>query len=202
MIYISCSFWTPIGRHDVYDYVRGLELSVFAQEAENILLGQYHAELLMLSQAQLDGENLLDIFDAHSGDMEYLYESLFERDEEFQKELELHNVTDHLLCLWDSVLHPKLQLYEQGILETIGTLFGHETVLALHRDATSLSEKDLAEVGFAKIAETEFIYRHMALLTGFSKANPQGVEVPLEFTANAEDEQWVKSRLKRSEPDV
>ncbi|WP_417381098.1 hypothetical protein [Gimesia sp.] len=197
MIYVSCELWAPVRRFDVYDYVRGLELSVYTQEEdEKILLGRYHAELLLLSEAESDGMSLHEVCDTHSGDMEHLYCSLFEpKDEEFQPELELDEFTDSVLFLWDSVLHPKLKAYEAGILETVGTLFGNEAVLVLHRDTTSLTDKELTHSGFAKITGTNYIFRHTAVLSPFNQEYPQGVDVPLKFTASKDDERWVRMRL-------
>ena len=198
MIYVSCELWAPICRSTEYDYVRGLKLSVYAQADEQILLGRYHAELLLISEAESVGMSLHEVCDAHSGDMEHLYCSLFEpKDEKFQPELELDEFAGAVLFLWNSVLHPKLKAYEAGLLETVGTLLGNETVLVLHRNVTSLTEIELARLGFAKIAETDFIFRHMAVLSPFTQEHPQGVDVPLEFTVSKEDERWVQERLKK-----
>lgn len=197
MIYVSCEFWTPVRRYDEHDYVQGINISVFAQDDEKVLLGRYHAQRLLLSEARCDDMSMHEVCDAHSGDMEHLYCSLFEpADEEFQPELRLDDVTSSVLFLWDSVLHPKLKDYEAGLLETVGSLFGNEVILVLHRDSSSLTDKELSYSGFAKIAGTNYIYRHMSVLSSFNRDNPVGMDVPLDFSASKEDERWVKERFE------
>lgn len=88
-----------------------------------------------------------------------MYCGLFEAEEdEFQRELSVDDPVALVLFLWRSVLHPKLRPYEAGILQVIDDLFGCETVLAMWRDVSKITDRELDDCGFAKIAGTRLIY--------------------------------------------
>lgn len=204
MIYLDCGFSTSISRTESEDYIRALDLSVYSydEDGTKIVLGKFGADLLLLADAQLDGEDIFDICDQDSQGLYEVYEALLQRDAEFQPELEVEDLTDHILFLWDAVLHPKLGPYLEGIIDAIGGLFGHETVIAMWRNTVDFNDKQLAHLGFAKIAGTKLLFRHMARRTPFTEAHPQGLEVPSEFSALEEDEQWVMAEWNRKNPDV
>ena len=122
MINVTCKFSVPLGRSDYYDYVRALDLSI--ESFDDVILGKIAADVLLLSDAENDGWSVFDVCDADSQGMYELYEALFENGQ-FQTELGVNEVTFHIIFLWRSVLHPKIQPYQQAILEVITTLFGH-----------------------------------------------------------------------------
>lgn len=196
MIYISCEFSASLGRFDFEDYIRALHLTVYSldESGNRVVLGIFGADKLLLMDAQIDGEDIFQICDQDSQGLYEVYEALFEEGGEFQEELAVDDVTEHLIFLWRSVLHPKLRPFETGILEAVGTLFGNECVLAMWRSVTNLTDKELAELGFRKIAQTSLLFRHLALQTEFSRANPRGIEIPIEFKASSDDEKWVMAR--------
>jgi hypothetical protein len=150
----------------------------------------------------LDSVSLFDICDEDSLGMYELYRALFRKGSEFHPELNIDDVTIHLLFLWRAVFHPKLRPYEQGILNVLCELFGHECVVVMWRNLTELPDRDLAELGFRKIAGTNFVFRHVALLTPFGNANPHGIEVDFEFTGSYVDEDWVVERWEEDEQPV
>ncbi len=46
------------------------------------------------------------------------------------------------------------------------------------RDIVDFYDKQLAHLGFAKIAETNLVLRHIAHRIPFTEAHPQGLQVP------------------------
>ena len=65
-----------------------------------------------------------------------------------------------VIFVWRAVLHSRLRPYLQGVIDTIGTLFGDETVLAMWHRTTEISDSELASLGFRRIAGRDLIYRH------------------------------------------
>jgi hypothetical protein len=128
--------------------------------------------------------------------------ALFDEQGEFQPELNIDEPTDSLIFIWRAVLHSRLRPYLQGVIDTIGTLFGNEIVLAMWHGTTDLSDAELASLGFRRIAGSELIYRHSALRSDFTDEHPCGMDVPLEFEAEESDAEWLLAEWKKDHPDA
>jgi hypothetical protein len=202
MIYVSCQFETPIGRSDYSDYVRALQLDVSGHDAagNRILLGKIAADQVLIGDAQSDGVSLFDVCDQDSQGLYETYEALFDDKGEFQPELNIDEPADSLIFVWRAVLHSRLRPYLLGVIDTIGTLFGNETVLAMWHQTTDLTNSELASLGFRRIAGRELIYRHSALRSDFSDEHPSGIDVSLDFEADEPDEDWVLREWKKDKP--
>lgn len=199
MIYVSCQFETPIGRSDYSDYVRALELDVSGcdDSGHRILLGKIAADQVLIADAQNHGMSLFDVCDQDSQGLYEAYAALFDDKGEFQPELEIDEPTESLIFVWRAVLHARLRPYLQGVIDTIGTLFCNETVLVLWYRTSGMSDPELAELGFRRIAGSELIYRHSALRSAFSESHPSGMDVPLDFEADEAVEEWVLREWKK-----
>ncbi len=204
MIYISCQFDTPICRSDYSDYVRALRLDVSGYDdvGNRILLGKIAADQVLIGDAQIHGMPLFDVCDQDSQGLYETYVALFDDKGEFQPELNIDQPADSLIFVWRAVLHSRLRPYLQGVIDTIGTLFGNETVLAMWHRTSGLSDAELEPLGFRRIAGSELIYRHYVLRSDFSDEHPSGMDVPLDFEAEESDEEWVLREWKRGDPDV
>jgi len=64
------------------------------------------------------------------------------------------------------------------------------------KDTSGLSETELADLGFCKIAGSELIFRHSSLLTPFRHAHPTGQNSD-DAVAEPEHEEWVMEEWKR-----
>jgi len=203
MIYVTCEFETPIGRSDYSDYVRSLRLDVSGCDdvGNRILLGRIAADQVLVGDAQTEGMPLFDVCDQDSQGLHETYVALFDEQGEFQSELNIDEPVDSLIFVWRAVLHSRLRPYLQGVIDTIGTLFGNETVLAMWHGTTDLSDTELASLGFRRIAGSELIYRHSALRSDFSDEHPCGMDVPLDFEAEESDAEWVLAEWTKGDPD-
>ena len=204
MIHITCEFETPIGRSDYSDYVRSLRLDVSGCDdvGNRILLGRIAADQILVGDAQTEGMPLFDVCDQDSQGLHETYVALFDEQGEFQPELNIDEPVDSLIFVWRAVLHSRLRPYLQGVIDTIGTLFSNETVLAMWHGTTDLSDAELASLGFRRIAGSELIYRHSALRSDFTDKHPCGMDVPLEFEAEESDAEWLLAEWKKSDPDA
>ncbi len=98
------------------------------------------------------------------------------------------------MFLYGAVFHPSIHPYRQGILDA-ANLF-EESVAVMWKDTSGLSETELARLGFCKIAGSELIFRHLALLTPFHDAHPTDQDAD-DAVAEPEHEEWVMQEWKR-----
>lgn len=196
MIRVECKLKASIGRYELEDYIRPLDITIYAYTADGdeVVMGKIAADQLRLLEVNHDGVDLVAVCDQDSGGMADLFGALFDEDNDFQPELDVDMETHFVLFLWNSVIHPNLAPYHSGIIETVCDLFGHLGAVVMRRSDCTLSDRELADLKFSKIAGSEFVFRHLSFMSEFTKINPQGTEVPFDFEVEIEDEEWVMER--------
>jgi hypothetical protein len=105
------------------------------------------------------------------------------------------------MFVYGAVFHPSIHPYRQGILDAALNLFGEESVAVMWKDTSGLSEMELADLGFCKIAGSELIYSHSALWTPFHDAHRTGQNTD-DAVAEPGYEEWVMKEWKRFEGGV
>jgi hypothetical protein len=110
--------------------------------------------------------------------------------------LKIKEITSHVMLVYGAVFHPSIHPYRQGILDSALNLFGEESVAVMWKDTSGLSETELADLGFCKIAGSELIFRHSALRTPFHDAHPTGQDAP-NAVAEPEQEEWVEKEWQK-----
>jgi hypothetical protein len=160
-------------------------------------LGRVAATQVLWAAAELDGESLFDVCDSNSQGLFEVFRALTNKKGKIRADLKTYEVVDHVIFVYRIVLHPDLALYRQGILESVITLFGHESLAVLWKDTGDFSEAELAELGFCKIAGEDLIFRHSAFKTPFSEKHPRGQDV--DFEATPGHEAWVEEKWGKEE---
>lgn len=173
--------------------MRALCLDISGNDADGnrILLGKIAADQVLVADAIVHGMSLFDVCDQDSQGLYEAYEALFDDTGEFQPELNIDEPADSLIFVWRAILHSRIRPYLQGVIDSIGTLFGNDTVLAMWHQTTDLTDAELASLGFRRIAGSKLIYRHSALRSDFLDEHPCGMDVSLDFEAEESDEDWV-----------
>lgn len=199
MIYVSCQFETPIERSDYSDYVRKLHLDITAttENGDHVLIGRIAADQVLIRDARRDQMSLFEVCDADSQGLYETYCALFDDMGEFLDELEVRQPVDTMIFMWRSVIHPRLRPFLEGVVATIGSLFGKATVVAMWHDTTRLTDSELASLAFRRIAGSRLIYRHSAARSPFAKMYPTGMDVPVEFYPEESDANWVLAEWKK-----
>ena len=194
MILLSCSFDSSIGRFQLEDYVRELEVAVLSFDAlgQEVTVGKIAATQILWADAENDGESLLHICDADSHGLCEVYRTLTNNKREIRADLKTYEVVDHVIFVYRIVLHPALAVCRQGILETVLTLFSEASLAVMWKDTGDFSEAELAGLGYCKIAGEELIFRHSAFKTPFSEKHPRGMEV--DFVGKPEHQAWVEEQ--------
>jgi hypothetical protein len=195
---LHCEFSTPVARTDLDDYVRPLEVSVgcYDEDARNeYVVGKLALDQILWTEAVVDGVSLFEVCDNDSQGLHEVHTILTKGKQEFRPDLKIQEVTSHVLFLYGAVFHPSIHPFRQGILDAAFRLFGEESLAVMWKDASGLSEAELADLGFCKIAGSDLIFRHTALRTAFSDRFPKGQDTDL--VALPEYEEWVEQEWKR-----
>ena len=191
MIRLACSFVASIGRHQLEDYVRELEVDVLAfdKSGQEVLVGRIAATQVLWADAENDQESLFDICDCDSQGLYEVYRTLTDKQGKIRTDLNADEVVDHIIFVHRIVLHPDLVFCRKAILDSVVTLFGCESLAVMWKDTGNFWEFELAALGFCRIAGEELIFRHSGFKTPFSKAHPRGLDV--DFEARPEHAAWV-----------
>ena len=188
---LRCEFSTPVARSEVDDYVRHLVISVeaFGKDYNPCVVGKLAMDQILWADALTDSVPLLDICDNDSQGLHEAHVILTNGHDTFRPDLGIKEITNHVMFLYGAVFHPAIHAYRQGILDAAFNLFGEESVALMWLDTSGLTEAELAELGFKKIAGENLIFRHSAIRTPFSDLHPRGQDVDVE--ALPEWEEWV-----------
>ena len=195
---LHCEFSAPVARTDLDDYVRHLEVSIRCYDEEGLneyTVGKVAMDQILWGDAIVDGVSLFEVCDNDSQGLHEVHTILTKGKQEFRPDLGIKEVTDHVLFLYGAVFHPSIHPYRQGILHTAFTLFGEMSLAVMWKDTSGLSEAELADLGFCKIAGCELIFRHSALRTPFGDRFPTGLEA--DVAALPECEEWVEREWNR-----
>jgi len=201
LVRISCTFATPMALMDDEDYLRPLDITIMGWDSKKELwrnVGKVFADLVLWSQAELDGVSLFDVCDGDSQGWYEVHQILTEDRDDIRRDLELDDLFHHVLFIYDLFLVEALTPHFQPILDSVANLFGESVIVAMWLEDGLCSQKHLAELGFRKIAGERLIYRHNAHMTDFARKHPRGLNV--EFEATETHESWFDEEMKRRFP--
>src|SRR5690348_983962 len=190
---LHCEFSTPVARTDLDDYIRHLEFSVGCYDEDALseyIVGKLAVDQVLWMNALMDGVSLFDICDSDSQGLHEVHTILTKGKQEFRPDLRITEITSHVMFVYGAVFHSSIHLYRQGILDAALNLFGEDSLAVMWKDTSGLPEKELAELGFCKIAGSDLIFRHSALRTPFHDTYPTGQDAT-DAVAKAEAEEWV-----------
>lgn len=195
---LHCEFSTLVARTDLDDYIRHLEVSVGCYDEERLneyVVGKLAMDQIHWANALVDGVSLFEICDNDSQGLHEVHTILTKGKQEFRLDLKINEPVDHVMFLYGAVFHPSIHAYRQGILAATFRLFGEMSLAVMWKDTSSLSESELADLGFCKIAGSDLIFRHSAVRTKFGDEHPTGQDA--DVVALPEYEEWVEEQWKR-----
>src|SRR3984893_15114068 len=196
---LHCELSTPGAGTDLGDYIRHLAISVgcYDQDALNeYIVGKLAVDQILWADALVDRVSLFDICDSDSQGLHEVHTILTKGKQEFRPDLKIKEGTSHVMFVYGAVFHPSIHPYRQGSLDEALNLFGEESVGVMWKDTSGLSEAELADLGFRKIAGSELIYRHLDLRTPCHDSHPPGQNTD-DAVAEPEHEEWVMKEWKR-----
>jgi hypothetical protein len=196
---LNVEFGASVARTDLDDYIRNLEVTVTCRDVDALheyVVGKLAMDQILWMDALTDGVSLFEICDNDSEGLHEVHTILTRGKQDFRSDLKIQEVTHHVMFVYGAVFHASIHPYRQGILDTALNLFGEESVAVMWKDTSGLSETEMADLGFCKIAGSELIFRHSALLTPFLDANPTGRDAD-EAVALPGHEEWVMQEWRR-----
>lgn len=196
-MFIRCNFREPTQKSEPDDWVRHLVLDVFAfdSESDEHLIAKIAADQVLWSDAEDAGEDLFDVFDADSQGLCEVYETLtgeYGKVGEFHPALEIEFPISHIIFIYRAVIHADVRHCQQSIIDTVGNLFGDACVVTMWQDVTDLSDTELSELGFCKIAGSKLHYRRGILKYRYGEKYPRGQGI--DVVASPEQERWVREQ--------
>ena len=196
---LNVEFSAPLSRTELGDYVRSLEVTVTCPDGDGVneyVVGKLAMDQVLWADAVTDEVPLFEVCDADSQGLHEAHVALTGGGQEFRPDLGIDEPTDHVMFLNGAVLHPAIHAYRRGVLDAAFNLFGEESVAVMWKDASGLSEAEMADLGFRKIAGSELVFRHSALRTPFHDAHPTGQDAD-DAVAGPEQEEWVEKEWER-----
>jgi hypothetical protein len=191
-MFLKCNLTTSITRTTTDDYVRELTIDIRcfdADHAEHYLAGRIAASQVLWTDAMADGESLFEICDNDSQGLSDVFAALCDESGAVRAEFEIEDVFNHVLFVYQVVLHPEIKPYTKAILDVAVDLLGHEALIVMWRGIGGIPESDLAELGFRIVVRSELICRHSVFRSKFSQRFPRGQTV--EIVGRPEFEPWV-----------
>jgi hypothetical protein len=193
-MYLDLVYRTRLARDEPGDFVRTAEIEVreygeFVEEG-TLLVGLIQLKHVPWGQAEDEEWNRWDLCDLDSQDLADLFECLMDNDGELRTEFCAEKTIEHLVVIDRILLHPEFSSQIQHILATAIDLFGKESLVVTWRKVIPASDKQLAQLGFKKAAETHLIFRHTAYAIEYDHLFPAGYD---EFAEAVEEhEEWIK----------
>ncbi len=191
-MYLQCHVTASTRRRSIEDYVREVNVDVMEYGEEGaieILLGRFAFQQILWSEIELDGQDAHSVFEEYSDDLEAVYFCFVDEYGDIRSEFQAEAHVSRIVVLDRMVLHPKILKHGQHLLEAALNLFGTSVFVVSWQEVPPLADKSLAELGFRRAAETNFIYRHSSLRRSYEKRYPRGYEKFVD--AKPRYEQWV-----------
>lgn len=191
-----------VGRADLEDYVRPFVVDVKSFDddfAAEHLVGRIAVAQILWADAEADGESLFRICDNDSGGLHELHTILTDGTDRIRDDLGVELPVESVAFVHGVLLHPSVQTYRVAILDAAFRLFGPHALAVMWMTAGDTPVRERAQLGLARVAGSDLVFRHNAVTTPYSKAHPLGRDIS--FTATAAMEQWVLDEWRqRFEP--
>jgi hypothetical protein len=197
---LSVSFSAVLARTELEDYVRHLEINVLSLDENRLteyVVGKLAMDQILWAEAVRDGVSLSDVCANDSQGMHELHLILTNDNPSFRPNLQIDQITNHVMFLYLAIFHAAVDAYRQGIIDAAFKLFGKESLAVMWRDTSGLPGAKLRDMGFASAPGSDLIFRHSAGRSRFSDEHPRGLDADVK--AKPEFQEWVMQEWQRTE---
>src|SRR5579863_4534260 len=195
---LNCAFKTPVTKtENPEDYVREVEFTVTAigEDDDEYVVGRLAITHVLWTDAIAAGIPLAEVCDSDSQGLQDVHTIVAECKDGFRTDLKIDELTDHIMFLHAAVLHPAFHRSGKAILDAAFKVFGEASLAAMWHDLSGMSDKELADLGFCKIAKSKLIFRNSSARTPFSDRQSQSSDDD-DTIAKPEHEAWVIQEWK------
>ncbi len=180
-------------------YICSSEIDVWfpSEDGESVVAARLSVDYLDIARAVSAGESILHICDADSSAWMQVYEATIEPDINFlglREDFGFDNPVFGMVFVHGAVFHPSVNSWRAYILDTICHIFPKDTATVMWKHTTEMEPKELASLGFRRVAGTELLFRPNMLENTYSALSDQ--REPNEWVVPSEaqyyvDQQWV-----------
>lgn len=192
MARLYCCFSASPTRMHLEDYVREVQIDILEYDDavhHEYLIGRVFLDQVLWNAAEVDRVSLFDVCDNDSQGLHHVHSILTEADGGLRMDLDIDGPVKHLLFLHRFLLHPDFARFKRAFLESTVTLFGWESLAVMWLNDGNITEAELGQLGFRKIAGEQLVFRDLTLRTAYSSEHPRGETI--ENVATAEHHAWV-----------
>ncbi|AMV29410.1 hypothetical protein VT84_33760 [Gemmata sp. SH-PL17] len=165
-----------VSRHEPENYVRSLQVDVrcFDENTEReYLVARVALDHVLWGDAIADGESLFRICDNDSQGLHELHVILTNGTNNIRDDLEIPAPVSAVIFVHNAVFHPDVRPYRIAVLDVVFNLLGEHTLAVMWREVGDLTEREQVELGLARVAGTNLVFRHNALSTPYAELNPE-----------------------------
>ncbi|TWU51555.1 hypothetical protein [Rubripirellula reticaptiva] len=181
-------------------YIRTSEIDVWCHTAgdEPAIAARLAVDYLDIDRADSEGESILHVCDADSATWMQVYEATIEPDIDFlgiREDFGFDDPIHGLVFIHGAVFHPSVNAWRAYILDSVCGMFPVDTATVMWKRTTELEDKDLASLGFRKVAGSELLFRPNMLENAYSSSDDDRDPIELivpEDAQNNVDQQWVE----------
>src|SRR5262245_60266413 len=111
---LDVTFSASVGRTDLDDYVRHLEITVTCSDEDGLneyVVGKLAMDQILWADAQADGVSLFEVCDNDSQGLHEAHTILTKGKQEFRPDLRIKEPADHVMFLYSAVFHPSIHAF-------------------------------------------------------------------------------------------
>jgi hypothetical protein len=179
------------------DFVSPIEVDVLAYGEDVGLehrVGHIEMDRIHWQKAIDRGESLFEVCDGNSQGMHDMHVILTDNSNRIREDFEIGDDIEDVLFVHGMTLHPDLKPYRGAILNAAMEPFTGRTLATIWQRTCDLSDRELFDLGFKKIAGESLFARHFMFENRYAKENPNGIED--DFVGTPEHEEWVENELR------
>ncbi|TWU37449.1 hypothetical protein [Novipirellula artificiosorum] len=170
---IDCHSTFYLKPSDPTHYFRRSEMDVWCHTNgdEPTIAARLAVDYLDIARADSEGQSILHICDADSAAWMQVYEATIEPDINFlgiREDFGFDDPVQGLVFIHGAVFHPDVNSWRTFILDSLCHMFPEDTATVMWKHTTNLEPKELASLGFRKVAGSELLFRPNMLQNTYS----------------------------------
>lgn len=161
---------------DLTQFISKNEIDVKCHTAtdEPVVAARLVVDYLDIARIDREDQSILHVCDAESASWMQVYETIIEPDIDFvglRMDFGFENPVHGLVFIHEAVFHPDVSSWRKLILDSTCRMFPEDTATVMWDDTTDLEPKELASLGFRKVAGSQILFRPNMLENTYLASN-------------------------------
>ncbi len=189
---LRCTFNYCAAPIEPNDFIRDSVIDVVCstEDGEPVVAGRVAVDHLDLTRAECSGQDIYEVCDADSAGWEQVYAGLLDTHSgmvNLKADLELNESVCHVLFIHKAFFHRSIREWQSYVIDHVCRLFGEDSIAVMWKGETDLSEKELADLGFRKVANENLIFRLNMYVHPYDATKDQRDPPVMDVDTDAED---------------